>query len=150
MNFSRISNIRQDNELSQQELARIIGGNRVSVCNWEREREIPNINKANAIADYFNVSLDYLFNLSNRKNYPNNRKGEIDRKIVGTRLRRLRQTNGLTLQKLANLLNTTCSTISAYESGKTLLLTAFAIAICKRYNVSMDWLYGKSDIQERN
>lgn len=150
MNFSRISNIRQNNELSQQELANIIGGNRVSVCNWEKEREIPNINKANAIADYFNVSLDYLFNLSKSKNYPNNRHGDIDRKIVGTRLRRLRNANNLTLQKLADLLNTTPSTISAYESGKTLLLTAFAIEICKKYNVSMDWLYGKSDVQERH
>ena len=57
MYFSKIADIRQDNELTQQELANIIGGNRVSISNWENEKEIPNINKANAIADHFNVSL---------------------------------------------------------------------------------------------
>ena len=42
MYFSKIADIRQDNELTQQELANIIGGNRVSISNWENEKEIPN------------------------------------------------------------------------------------------------------------
>ena len=35
-------------------------------------------------------------------------------------------------------------TISAYESGKTTILTAFAYEICKRYNISMDYLCGRT------
>ena len=72
MNFNKIADIRQNNELTQHQLAQIIGGNRVSISNWENAREIPNITKANSIADHFNVSLDYLFNLSKEKNYPDN------------------------------------------------------------------------------
>lgn len=45
--------------------------------------------------------------------------------------------------ELAKLLNTTHSTISAYESGKTTILTAFAYEICKKYNISMDYLIGR-------
>ena len=41
------------------------------------------------------------------------------------------------------MLNTTHSTISAYESGKTKLLTIFAIEIVKKYNISLDWLCGR-------
>ena len=117
MYFSKIADIRQDNELTQQELANIIGGNRVSISNWENEKEIPNINKANAIADHFNVSLDYLFNLSKEKNYPNNKRCNINKKVVGKRLKELRESNNLTLKKLADILNTTPSTIFSYEQG---------------------------------
>lgn len=45
--------------------------------------------------------------------------------------------------ELAKLLNTTHSTISAYESGKTTILTVFAYEICKKYNISMDYLIGR-------
>lgn len=44
---------------------------------------------------------------------------------------------------LAKSLNTTQSTIWAYETGRTLILTAFAYQICVKYNVSMDWLCGR-------
>ena len=39
--------------------------------------------------------------------------------------------------EIANLLNTTHSTISAYENGKTLILTSFLYQICKTYNISV-------------
>lgn len=145
MNFSKIFEIREDNNLTQQELANIIGGNRTSISNWENEKELPNIKKANQIADHFNISLDYLFNLSKNKRYNDIKQGNIDKKLVGKRLKELREENKLTLRKLAFELNTTSSTLSAYETGKTLLLTAFAIQMCRKYKVSMDWLYGKKD-----
>lgn len=145
MNFSKIFEIREDNNLTQQELANIIGGNRTSISNWENEKELPNIKKANQIADHFNISLDYLFNLSKNKRYNDIKQGNIDKKLVGKRLKELREKNKLTLRKLAFELNTTSSTLSAYKTGKTLLLTAFAIQMCRKYKVSMDWLYGKKD-----
>ena len=59
----------------------------------------------------------------------------------------MRNDNNLTLRNLANELNTTSSTISAYEADKTLILTAFAYQIAKKYKISLDWLVGKSDIK---
>ena len=47
---------------------------------------------------------------------------------------------------LAKVLNTTSATISAYETGKTLLLTAFAIELAKKYHISIDLLCGKEEI----
>lgn len=37
------------------------------------------------------------------------------------------------------------STISAYKSGKTTILTAFAYEMYKRYNISMDYLCGRTN-----
>ena len=33
--------------------------------------------------------------------------------------------------------------ISDYENGVTLILTSFAIQICNKYNISLDWLCGR-------
>lgn len=145
MNFSRILDIREEKELTQKELASILGGTRVSISKWENEKEIPNIRKINKMANHFNVSLDYIFHLSNIKNYPDIIYKDIDKTVVGKRILTVRNENNLTLRSLAKQLNTTSSTICGYEQGKTLLLTAFAIEICKRYHVSMDWLYGKRE-----
>lgn len=51
----------------------------------------------------------------------------------------------LTQKELALHLNTTQSTISANENGKTKLLTAFAIQIVYKYNVSLDWICGRTN-----
>ena len=47
---------------------------------------------------------------------------KIDRKVVGFKLKKVRKENNLTQEQLASLLNTSHSTISAYESGKTLII----------------------------
>lgn len=143
MNLNRILDIREEKELTQEELSNIIGGSRVSISKWENEREIPNINRINNLANNFNVSLDYIFRLSNKRNYPDIINKNLNKVVTGERINLIRKENNLTLRILAKQLNTTSSTISAYEKGKTLLLTAFAIEICKKYKVSMDWLYGK-------
>ena len=147
MSYNRINDIREEYDLTQQELANIIGGSRVNISNWENDKEIPNIQRINKMVDYFEISLDYMFNFSKDKTYDDIRKGMLDRKVTGMRLREFREENNLTLRTLAKELNTTSSTISAYETGKNMLLTAFAIQICKKYKISMDWLYGKIDIK---
>lgn len=145
MSFCKVLEVREEYELTQQELANIIGGSRVNISNWETEKEIPNIQHINKVADHFQISLDYLFNLSSEKVYAENNPGELKKEKAGQRLKKVREENHLTLRQLAKKLNTSSSTISAYENGKTLILTAFAIQICRTYNISMDWLYGKKD-----
>ena len=146
MKINRILDIRDKKELTQQELSKIIGGSRVSISRWENGKEIPNIIRINKLANNLNYSLDYIFNLSTKENYNDITNKSIDKVIVGKRLLKVRTDNKLTTRELAKILNTSPSTISAYETGKTLLLTAFAIEICKKYKVSMDWLYGKRNI----
>lgn len=74
----------------------------------------------------------------------------MDKKKIGHNIKIIRSINNLTLRSLAKELNTTSSTISAYETGKTLILTAFAYQIARKYNISLDWLTGKSDIKNLN
>lgn len=79
----------------------------------------------NSLCNYYNVSMDYMLGLSNKNSF-NNGKYNIDKKIIGMRLKIFRKEKNITQEELASTLNTTHSTISAYESGKTTILTAFA------------------------
>ncbi len=145
MSNNKICDIREECNLTQQELANIIGGSRVNISNWENDKETPNIKRVNQIVDHFAVSLDYIFKLSKRRTHPLIKRGDLDKALVGKRLKQFRNERNITLRTLAKELNTTSSTLSAYETGKNLMLTAFAIQICKNYKISMDWLYGKID-----
>lgn len=142
MQFDKLLLLREEKELKQKELAEIIGVKQVNISNWENMKEVIPLNRLNTYANYFNVSLDYLTSLNNNKEYKP--KCDIDKERVKERLKEFRKKNNLTQENLANILNTTHSTISGYERGKTLILTSFAYQICKDYNVSMDWLCGRT------
>lgn len=95
------------------------------------------------MANYYDVSLDYIMGINNIKKYPYSKK-DINRSNVGKKLKEWRTTNNITQEELANILNTTHSTISAYEHGKTLILTIFLYEIAKKFNVSSDYLCDKT------
>ena len=67
---------------------------------------------------------------------------KIDKSIIGNNIKYLRNKNDLTQYDLAKILNTSQSTISAYENGKTLVLTAFIFSLAKEFNLSIDKLCG--------
>lgn len=142
MNLEKLFFIREEYDLTQEDMANIIGVSRVAISQWETTKEIIPLEKLNKYANYFNVSIDYILGISNVKNYDIKNK-ELDRNIISSRLVQIRKNNNLSQSALAKILNTTHSTISSYESGKTLILTTFAYHICLKYKVSMDWLCGK-------
>lgn len=143
MNYDRLYSLREDNDLTQEDMGKICGVSRVAISQWERGKEIIPLNKLNIYSNYFDVSIDYILKLSNIKRYTI-LNAKLNKKTIGNRLKNFRIENNLTQKELAKFLNTTHSTISAYESGKTLILTIFAYEIAKKYNISMDWLCGKT------
>lgn len=69
----------------------------------------------------------------------------FSKKIFGERLRLLRRQSHENQKKLADLLNVGQTQISDMESGKkTTTIEKFAI-ICDHYDVSADYLLGRSD-----
>lgn len=143
MTFKNLLNIREDNNLTQKDIAKILHTSQQNYSLWENNTKIIPLKHLNNLSNFYNLSLDYLLGLSNIRYYENST-SDIDKKIIGKRLKEFRHQNNLTQEQLAGILNTTHSTISAYEHGKTTILTAFAYEICKRYNISMDYLCGKT------
>lgn len=64
------------------------------------------------------------------------------------RLKALRKNHGLTQKELAESVGMTAASFSAYENGTKTPSLSVAVALSEVYNVSLDWLVGKSAQEE--
>ena len=140
--FYRLRNVRENNNLTQKEVADKLNISRPNYKRWETKEKIIPLRKLNAFCNLFNVSMDYIVGLSNTNSKINYNK-ELDLNVVSERLKKVRKQLNLTQQNLADFLQCDRSIISDYENGVTLILTSFAIQICNKYNISLDWLCGR-------
>ena len=145
MNNTRLLELREYNFLLQKDIAQILNIDRSTYSTWETNLKIIPLKHLNTLSNYYNISMDYILGITNKK-IKYKKLNELDKKIIGNNIKKLRSNNNLTLRDLARILNITSSTIWAYETGKTLLLTAFAIEIAKKYHLSIDELCGKEKI----
>lgn len=144
MNEKRLFDLREYKDLSQIKLANYLGITQQTYSLWEKGTKIIPLKHLNSLSNFYEISMDYIVGLKDEKNNSGIIKlTELNKNEIGSRIKKIREDNNLTLRDLAKELNTTSSTISAYETGKTLILTAFAYQICIKYNVSLDWLCGK-------
>ena len=139
--FHKLRDIREENDLTQNDMAKILSVSRPNYTRWETKAKIIPLKKLNQFCNHFNISMDYATGLSKQKNLKFNK--ELNKNIIANRIKQIRKENNITQIELANMLNTNQSVISAYEAGKTLILTAFAIEICNKFNISIDWLCGR-------
>ena len=111
---------------------------------YEKEEQTIPIIHLNTLCNYFNVSIDYIFEFTNIKKYKNLR-DEINIKLSSERLKEIRKENNLTQIKLADILNVDNSMLAKYEKGNYIIATTYLYQICKKYNISADYLLGKID-----
>lgn len=147
MNFEygeRIKELREKENVSQRELGEAIGLTRSSINQFEQQYDIIPIKRLNQIANYFGVSIDYLLGLTSIKNYAFNRK-EIDLELSSKRLKAFRKSIKITQERLANKLNCSVSVILHHENKRTVIGTPFLYELCKKYNISADYMLGIID-----
>ncbi len=64
MNYSqRLKNIREDHDLLQTDVANILKTTQQQVSKWETGAQIMGVDKCIILAEYYNVSADYLLGL---------------------------------------------------------------------------------------
>ena len=145
MNYSdRLKELREEKDLTLREIGNNLNISRSLYGKYEKEYIIIPINHLIAVANFFNVSIDYLFCFTNIKRY--NKFNEVNSLSAGKRLKEFRKENDLTQYKLAKILNTAQPVIANYEKGKFMIATPFLYTICSKYNISADYLLGRIDI----
>ena len=140
----RLRQLREREGITQKELANFLNIETSHYSHLENEYEIIPLKHLNTLCSYFKVSIDYIFYLTDKKEYSNSIQ-EIDKSKCGERLKTFRKENKLTQVKLAEILNTVHPVIVNYENGKHLIATPFLYMICKEYHISADYLLGKID-----
>ena len=144
MKIFKLEKLRENEDLKKKDIANKLNISNSIYSRWENNKSNIPTERLIQIANLFKVNIDYILDLTNSKIgiISNN---EINKKIIGQRIKKIRENENLTLRNLAQILNTSSSTISAYETGKTLILECFLYEICKKYNYSSNWILGRSD-----
>ncbi len=138
MLFERLKDLREDKNFTQEELAKKINVKRSTYTGYEIGRDQIPLDKLNLLAQFYEVSFDYLTGITDVKNHY--KKIDIDAKTIGMNLKNLRQEKKLKAKEICEKLNINSSTYSAYETGKVIIKTDFLYTIAKNYNSSLDKL----------
>ena len=73
MSFGNIlKKLRQENNLTQDELAKKINTSRSNIANYENDKNMPSVDILEKLSHTFNCSTDYLMGKTNKKNIDTN------------------------------------------------------------------------------
>ena len=145
MNYGiNLKKLRERVGLTLTDTAKIIEVSDTLYSRYEKEKQTIPLKHLITLCNYFEVSLDYIFDFTDIKKYPKYR-NNIDNLLMQKHLKEFRKDNKLTQEQLATILNTTHSVIADYERGRYLIATPFLYMICLKYKISADYLLGRID-----
>ncbi len=61
--YQRLKDLREDRDLSQNDIAKLLGTTRQQVSKWETGVQMMGVDKYVKLAEHYNVSVDYLLGL---------------------------------------------------------------------------------------
>ena len=140
---NRLEDLRELSDLTKKDISKILGVSDSIYARWENGKDFIPTRRLYQIAKFYNVNIDYILGLTNKKLEINSSKISID--VSSKRILEIRLDSKKSLRDFADGFNTSGSTWCAYENGKVLILGAFLLELCQRYNVSADWILGITD-----
>lgn len=143
---TKFSELRLDRNLKQKDIAKILNISENRYSKYERRINDLTLEMSNKVANFYNVSLDYLFGISN-KNFKVNNK-DINLKLLQKRLLELRKENKLSQNELGQKVGFPQTTYSGYENGTSIPTSFKTYYLAIYYNVSLDYLVGRTNIKE--
>lgn len=137
----RLKDTREDLDLTQEKIGKILNVDKTTVSGWETGKDTIPLRKLVKYCNTFEFTLDYIFGLTRTNNYKISI--TIDLNKIGNNIKELRIKNNLTQEQLAKTLNTDHALISYYENGLRLINTSFLYSIATNFNCSIDELISK-------
>ena len=134
---------REELEMTQKELGYIFGVSDSAVRLWETAHDSIPFNKLIKFCNMFDYSLDFVCGLT-RRNIKYG-KFKTDKTKISKKLKKLRTELKITQQVLTDECKISQTTYSGYETGHYLISTTNLYYICKTYNISMDWIVGRTN-----
>lgn len=143
MIYEKMKDIRTYFDNTQVELANYLDVSRSTYAVWENGIDAIPLLKLNDFYNYYGISLDYICGLTNIKKCEiiNDK---IDKEILGNNLKSIRIENNDSQEDVSKIIKVDQSNYSKYELGKILIHTYPLIDFAKHYNISIDYLCGKT------
>ena len=133
---TRIKDIREDNDITQEQMANILGVNRSTYSMWEIGLSFMSVEQLCKFANYFNYSIDYVLGLSN--NRKNNGNKIFSYKNLGSNIKKLRIKYNYSQINLAKKMKVTQACIVRWEKGITKISLPNLYELAKIFKVSLN------------
>ena len=65
--YQRLKKLREDNDLTQNDIAKVLKTTRQQVGKWETGNQMMGVDKYIILSKFYNVSVDYLLGLTDKK-----------------------------------------------------------------------------------
>lgn len=132
---NNLKSCREELEITQEELGKVLGVSRKTVTGWENNYDSMPLTKLVKFSNLYKYSIDYILGLSNENNFQ--KIDKIDKKNIGKNLKILRTNLQMTQQQLSDECMISQTTYSNYETGQYLITTLTLYTICYKHNMSI-------------
>lgn len=140
----RIKELRTENGLTQQELAKISNVSSMSISFYENEQRKPDSEFIIACSRFFDVSTDYLLGKTYKRRIPREERFGAFSK----RLKHVRELKGISQRQAAEDLNISPQNLSYYENGRDAGY-GLLVRMARYYDVTVEYLIGASPVMQR-
>jgi transcriptional regulator with XRE-family HTH domain len=142
----QLKELRKRKNITQKELAKVIGVTTGTISHYESRFKNPRYDNLVKISEYFNVTIDFL-NGYETKDQEEHQKDIIE--IFAEKLKRLRVQRGFSQKELSKKLDIKNSTFYRYESGRHMPSLEILGDICKKLDVTPNYFLGyESDTKQ--
>ena len=118
---NNLKNCREELEITQEELGKVLGVSRKTVTGWENNYDTMPLRKMVQFSNLYKYSLDYITGLSSKNEYV--KIDKLDKKKIGNNLKELRVNLKMTQKQIADECMISQTTYSNYETGQYLITT---------------------------
>lgn len=133
ISFNRLKDIREDNDINQEQMAKILNVKRSTYSLWELGINIIPLKNLCDFADYFDFSIDYILELTNDRKNTNLIKG-LDLIKLGNNIKHLRNKKELSQENIADMIGVSQACITRYEKGLICISTSNLYKLSKNLN----------------
>ncbi len=140
----RIKELRTENGLTQQELAKILNVSSMSISFYENEQRKPDSEFIIACSRFFDVSTEYLLGKTYKRRIPREERFGAFSK----RLKHVRELKGISQRQAAEDLNISPQNLSYYENGRDAGY-GLLVRMARYYDVTVEYLIGASPVMQR-
>jgi len=138
-----LAKLRVKNNLTFSDIAEILNVSLSSYKLYENGTIPMSLEELNLLSNYYDVSFDYLLGIS-KESEKDHFKENIDYKYLRFCLRYLRKRARLSQPKLGKELNFSVHSICKFERDGTIISLDYLIKMVNKFQISADYICGKS------